>query len=245
MASGPDFSAKFSAPPEFSGRVLENNCAQVGREPPILRLPTHAVRYQCATVTLFIIPILRVFMQMFPLLVLLVASMLLLWSMMLLASILLKVFLLLSALLLLASMLLSLLMLFLAPMYLLVFLRLLALLLLAWLHYECYSMMSLLLLFFPSPCQEKSSGLFGSLEGSLLHSPMPRNSGPWSKARSHSRGQTFMAWRNVKRLFPGTGRLFRHLGMQKVSFQGPEKFSAMGNVNKIYGWREKFPGISI
>jgi hypothetical protein len=32
--------------------------------------------------------------------------------------------------------------------------------------------------------------------------------------------------------------------MQKVSFQGPEKFSAMGNVNKIYGWREKFPGVS-
>jgi hypothetical protein len=34
------------------------------------------------------------------------------------------------------------------------------------------------------------------------------------------------------------------MGMQKVSFQGPEEFSAMGNVNKIYGWREKFPGIS-
>jgi hypothetical protein len=32
--------------------------------------------------------------------------------------------------------------------------------------------------------------------------------------------------------------------MQKVSFQGPEKFLAMGNVNKIHGWREKFPGIS-
>jgi hypothetical protein len=32
--------------------------------------------------------------------------------------------------------------------------------------------------------------------------------------------------------------------MQKISFQGPEEFSAMGNVNKIYGWREKFPGIS-
>jgi hypothetical protein len=53
-----------------------------------------------------------------------------------------------------------------------------------------------------------------------------------------------MAWRNVKYLIPGTGRLFRHLGMQKVSFQGPEKFLAMGNVNNIYRWREKFPGIS-
>jgi len=34
---------------------------------------------------------------------------------------------------------------------------------------------------------------------------------------------------------------FHSEGMQKVSFQGPEEFSAMGNVNKIYGWREKFP----
>jgi hypothetical protein len=34
------------------------------------------------------------------------------------------------------------------------------------------------------------------------------------------------------------------MGMQKVSFQGHKEFSAMGNVNKIYGWREKFPGIS-
>jgi hypothetical protein len=65
-----------------------------------------------------------------------------------------QVFLLLSSLLLLASMLLSLLMLFLAPMHLLVFLRLLALLLLALLHYECCSMMSLLLLFFLSPCRK-------------------------------------------------------------------------------------------
>ncbi len=41
----------------------------------------------------------------------------------------------------------------------------LALPLLALLHYECCSMMSLLLLFFPHP-----SGLFRSLEGYLLHS---------------------------------------------------------------------------
>ncbi len=34
--------------------------------------------------------------------------------------------------------------------------------------------------FFPVPMPEKSSGLFGSVEGSLLHSPMPGNSGPWS-----------------------------------------------------------------
>jgi hypothetical protein len=32
--------------------------------------------------------------------------------------------------------------------------------------------------------------------------------------------------------------------MQKVSFQVPEEFSSKGNVNKIYGRREKFPGIS-
>jgi hypothetical protein len=32
--------------------------------------------------------------------------------------------------------------------------------------------------------------------------------------------------------------------MQKVSFQGREEISVMGNVNKICGWREKFPGIS-
>ena len=127
--------------------------------------------YQPSTLPMrhcYLIPnsILRVFIQMFPLLVLLVASMLLLWSMMLLASMQLKVFLLLSALLLLASMLLSLLMLLLAPMYLLVFLRLLALLLLALLHYECCSMMSLLLLFFPTPCRKS----------------LPDSSGPWKEA---------------------------------------------------------------
>ncbi len=31
---------------------------------------------------------------------------------------------------------------------------------------------------------------------------------------------------------PGTGRLFRHLGMQKVSFQGPEEFSDLGECKK-------------
>jgi hypothetical protein len=118
VASGPDFSAKFSAPPEFSGGALEKQLS-TGRAQTSNPQITNPVLYKCATVTLFIISILRVFMQMFPLLVLLVASMLLLWSMMLLASMLLKVFLLLLALLLVASMLLSLLMLFLAPMYLL------------------------------------------------------------------------------------------------------------------------------
>jgi hypothetical protein len=54
----------------------------------------------------------------------------------------------------------------------------------------------------------------------------------------------FYGMESVKCLIPGTGRLFRHMGMQKVSFQGPEEFSAMRNVNKIYGWREIFPGIS-
>ncbi len=76
--------------------------------------------------------------------------------------VLMQVFLLLSAPLFLAFMLLSLLILLLATMHLLVFLLLsallmLALLLLALLHYECCSMMSLLLLF-PAPMMEKSSG---------------------------------------------------------------------------------------
>jgi hypothetical protein len=38
--------------------------------------------------------------------------------------------------------------------------------------------------------------------------------------------------------------LFCHLGMQRVSFQGPEEFWTWGNVKKIYGWREKWPGIN-
>jgi hypothetical protein len=41
-----------------------------------------------------------------------------------------------------------------------------------------------------------------------------------------------MAGRNVKSLIPGTGRLFRHLGLQKVSFEGPEEFSDMGECEK-------------
>jgi hypothetical protein len=51
----------------------------------------------------------------------------------------------------------------LAPMLLPVFLLLLALLILALLHYECCSMMSLLLLFFPRPCRKI----------------LPDSSGPW------------------------------------------------------------------
>jgi hypothetical protein len=102
--------------------------------------------------------------------------------------------------------------------------------------------------FFPALMPEKSSGLFGSLEGdlcipiagkvfwspkwNLLHFPMPGNSGLWSQARSSSRGQTFVAWRHVKCLIHGTGRLFGHLGMQTVSLQGPEDFSDMGECEK-------------
>jgi hypothetical protein len=41
-----------------------------------------------------------------------------------------------------------------------------------------------------------------------------------------------MAWKNVKCLIPGTGRLFRHLGMQKVFFQGLEELSDMGECEK-------------
>ena len=145
-------------------------------------------------------------------------------------------------------------------MLLQVFLLWLALLLLALLHYECCSMMSLLLRFFPRPCRKSlldfsgpwketfcipnAGKVFWSPEWDLLQSPMPENSGPWSQASSSSRGLTFMAWRHVKYLIPGTGRLFRHLGMQKVSLQGPEDFSDMENLKKVYGWREKFSGIS-
>jgi hypothetical protein len=97
---------------------------------------------------------------------------------------LLQVFLLLSALLLLASKLLSLLMLFLDPMHLLVFLLLLALLLLETLHYECCSMMSLLLLF----SRPHAGKVFRTLQVSgrrPLHSQMPEKfSGP-RKATFH------------------------------------------------------------
>jgi hypothetical protein len=96
--------------------------------------------------------------------------------------------------------------------------------------------------FFPAPIPEKSSGLFGFLEGDLLHSQMPgKFSGPQSgtfyipgarPCRSSSRGQTFMAWRHVKCLIPGTGRLFWHLEMQKIFLQGSEEFSDMGECEK-------------
>ncbi len=61
---------------------------------------------------------------------------------------------------------------------------------------------------------------------------MLENFGPWSQARSPSRGRTWIAWRNVKCIIPGTGRLFQHLGMQKVSFQGTEEFPDMGECDK-------------
>jgi hypothetical protein len=41
-----------------------------------------------------------------------------------------------------------------------------------------------------------------------------------------------MAWRHVKSLIAGTGRLFWHFGLQKVSLQGPEEFSYMGECEK-------------
>jgi hypothetical protein len=66
------------------------------------------------------------------------------------------------------------------------------------------------LVFFPSPIPENSS-----LKGDFLHSFMSENSGPWSQARSSSRGQTFM-----------------HLGMQRFSFQGPKEFSDMRECEK-------------
>ncbi len=65
----------------------------------------------------------------------------------------------------------------------------------------------------PCPCRRS----FPDPGRYRLHSPIPENSGPWSQARSPSRGQTFTAWRNVKCLIPGTGRVFRHGGMCKRS----------------------------
>ncbi len=79
-------------------------------------------------------------------------------------------------------------------LFLLVFLLLLALLLLALLHYECCSIMSLLLFFFPRPAGKvfrtlqvpgrrpfsvpNAGKVFLSLEFDHLHSPMPETSGP-------------------------------------------------------------------
>jgi hypothetical protein len=108
----------------------------------------------------------------------------------------LQVFLPLSALLLLASMLLSLLMLLLAPMHSLVFLRLLALLLLALLHYECCSMMSLLLFFSLSPCRK-----------SLVDS-----SGPWKAAFCIPQCQEILA-PGARQGLPPDPRLLWHGGM--------------------------------
>jgi hypothetical protein len=49
-----------------------------------------------------------------------------------------------------------------------------------------------------------------------------------------------MALMNVKCLIPGTRRLFRHLGMQKVTFQGSEEFSDMGECeNDLWVARKK------
>ncbi len=55
--------------------------------------------------------------------------------------------------------------------------------------------------------------VYWTLEGDLLHTPMPENYGLWSQARSSSSGQTFIyiAWRNLKCLIRGTRRLIRHL----------------------------------
>jgi hypothetical protein len=120
-------------------------------------------------------------------------------------------------------------------MHLVVFLLLLVLLLLELLHYECCSLMSLLLLFFPRPCQKSlldSSGPWKqtfcipkcqkSLPVILLHSPVLENSGPCSQARSPSCKMSHSRDRHT----------FLALGMQKVSFQGPEEFSDMGECEK-------------
>ncbi len=133
---------------------------------------------------------------------------------------LLQVFLLLSALLLLVSMLLSLL------MHLLVFLRLLALLLLVLVHYECCSMMSLLLHFsrphagkvfrtFPVPGRRlfafPNAGKFWSLELGKVSLQRPDFYGMEECKMSHSRDRKiFLAYGNAKSLLPGTRRIFCH-----------------------------------
>ena len=112
------------------------------------------------------------------------------------------------ALLVLTSLLVSLLMLLLAPMYLLVFLRLLALLFLALLHYECCSMMSLLLLFSRTHAGMRHFTFLHaikvwSLEGDL--------SGIGKCKMSHSGDRkTFPAFGNAKCLLPGTRKIFGH-----------------------------------
>ncbi len=105
--------------------------------------------------------------------------------------------------------------------------------------------MSLLLLFFPCPCRKcllDSSGPWKQIfciprcrkripVPGMRPFTFPHARKFWSLepgCRSPSRGQNFMAWRNVKCLISGTGRLFRHLGMQKVTFQVPEEFSGIG-----------------
>ncbi len=163
---------------------------------------------------------------MFPLFVLLVASMLLLWSMMLLASMLLKVLLLLSALLLLASMPLSFTHALAGTHVLACVSEVVGSLLLALLHYECCSMMSLLLLFFPSPCRKSlpdSSGhwkeafafpnarKFWSLELGKVSLQRPDFYGMEECKMSHSRDRkTFPAFGNAKGLLPGTRKIFGH-----------------------------------
>jgi hypothetical protein len=72
--------------------------------------------------------------------------------------------------------------------------------------------------FFPAAMPDKSSGLFKSLEADLLQSQMPDKSSsprnatfyipPGARPGVPPGGQTFMAWRNVKCLIPGTRRLF-------------------------------------
>jgi hypothetical protein len=68
-----------------------------------------------------------------------------------------------------------------------------------------------LLLFFPAPMPGKSSG-------------------PWNE--TFDMPPNFPALENVKCHILSTGRLFRHLGMQILSFQGPEEFSDMGECEK-------------
>ncbi len=105
--------------------------------------------------------------------------------------------------------------------------------------------------FFPAPMPEKSSRLFRSQEGGLLHSQMQeKSSGP-------------QCWKilvpGARPVLPPWARLLWHGGMYNVweleDFSGiweckrspsrdPTSFMTWGNVKKIYGWREKCPGIS-
>jgi hypothetical protein len=81
--------------------------------------------------------------------------------------------------------------------------------------------------FFPPPIDlihiPHGRKFFGSLEGDFLHSHMPeKSSGPWNETFYIPPCHKSLASGGRPCLAPET-RISRHWGMQKASFQGPEK----------------------